>query len=191
MKANGRDEAWKIADRIFPTDYQKDDAASERAGYPIYEPTSTDEKFAGFHISDLNTRLELNMGKETVTIWMEEKTNFEDLLKVVTEKRRSAEIEERQKYNYYCSRTNNAWNWTKEPMQKLWKISAATILGPVWKAYALTCGRYPEDFLPAVFPAVYPTPLIFPAVPSAEVFLQPVRKAAVPRMTCLSAEVVS
>lgn len=114
MKANGRDEAWKIADRIFPTDYQKDDAASERAGYPIYETTSTDEKFAGFHISDLNTRLELNMGKETVTIWIEEKTNFEDLLKVVTEKRRSAEIEERQKYNYYCSRTNNAWNWTKE-----------------------------------------------------------------------------
>lgn len=72
MKANGRDEAWRIADRMFPTDYQKDDAASERAGYPIYETTSTDEKFAGFHISDLNTRLELNMGKETVTIWIEE-----------------------------------------------------------------------------------------------------------------------
>lgn len=72
MKANGRDEAWRIADRLFPTDYQKDDAASERAGYPIYETTSTDEKFAGFHISDLNTRLELNMGCETVTIWIEE-----------------------------------------------------------------------------------------------------------------------
>lgn len=72
MKANGRDEAWRIADRLFPTDYQKDDAASERAGYPIYETTSTDEKFTGFHISDLNTRLELNMGNETVTIWIEE-----------------------------------------------------------------------------------------------------------------------
>lgn len=72
MKAIGRDEAWRIADRLFPTDYQKDDAASERAGYPIYETTSTDEKFAGFHISDLNTRLELNMGCETVTIWIEE-----------------------------------------------------------------------------------------------------------------------
>lgn len=72
MKANGRDEAWRIADRLFPTDYQKDDTASERAGYPIYETTSTDEKFAGFHISDLNTRLELNMGNETVTIWIEE-----------------------------------------------------------------------------------------------------------------------
>ena len=36
--------------------------------------------------------------------------NLED----VENKLRSLEIKERQKYNYYCARTNNCWNWTKE-----------------------------------------------------------------------------
>lgn len=30
------------------------------------------------------------------------------------EKLRYLEIAERQKYNYYCDRTANFWNWTKE-----------------------------------------------------------------------------
>ena len=72
IKVSSVSEAWRAAARIFPTDYEKNEENSKRAGYPIYETTSTDERFSGFHISDLNTRLEVNMGNETVTIWIEE-----------------------------------------------------------------------------------------------------------------------
>lgn len=62
IKVSSVSEAWRAAARIFPTDYEKNEENSKRAGYPIYETTSTDERFSGFHISDLNTRLEVNMG---------------------------------------------------------------------------------------------------------------------------------
>lgn len=64
IKVSSVSEAWRAAARIFPTDYEKNEENSKRAGYPIYETTSTDERFSGFHISDLNTRLEVNMGNE-------------------------------------------------------------------------------------------------------------------------------
>lgn len=84
IKVNSVSEAWRTAARIFPTDYEKNEESSKRAGYPIYETTSTDERFSGFHISDLNTRLEVNMGNETVTIWIEEDA-FEIVVKGLTE----------------------------------------------------------------------------------------------------------
>lgn len=62
IKVNSISTAWEVAASIFPTDYQKDEESSKRAGYPIYKTTSTDESFSGFHISDLNTRLEVSMG---------------------------------------------------------------------------------------------------------------------------------
>lgn len=62
IKANSISTAWEVAASIFPTDYKKDEESSKRAGYPIYTTTSTDESFSGFHISDLNTRLEVSMG---------------------------------------------------------------------------------------------------------------------------------
>lgn len=65
IKVSSVSEAWRAAARIFPTDYEKNEENSKRAGYPIYETTSTDERFSGFHISDLNTRLEVNMGRPT------------------------------------------------------------------------------------------------------------------------------
>ena len=57
IKVSSVSEAWRAAARIFPTDYEKNEENSKRAGYPMYETTSTDERFSGFHISDLNTRL--------------------------------------------------------------------------------------------------------------------------------------
>ena len=57
IKVSSVSEAWRAAARIFPTDYEKNEENSKLAGYPIYETTSTDERFSGFHISDLNTRL--------------------------------------------------------------------------------------------------------------------------------------
>lgn len=84
IRVNSVSEAWRTAARIFPTDYEMNEESSNRAGYPVYETTSTDLRFSGFHISDLNTRLELNMGNETVTIWIEE-DEFEIVVKGLTE----------------------------------------------------------------------------------------------------------
>ena len=37
IKVNSVSEAWRTAERIFPTDYEKNEESSKRAGYPIYE----------------------------------------------------------------------------------------------------------------------------------------------------------
>lgn len=70
MTVQNREEAWREADRLFPTDYIKDDRASERAGYPIFRSTADGNES---WISDLGNRLEVNTedGK-TVNIWIEE-----------------------------------------------------------------------------------------------------------------------
>jgi hypothetical protein len=36
MKATSREQAWEMANAIFPTDYEKDEDSSHRAGYDIY-----------------------------------------------------------------------------------------------------------------------------------------------------------
>ncbi len=56
--ASSRSEMWSIANKIFPTDYKRDERASANAGYPIYWST---ERGVNAWISDLNTCLELNM----------------------------------------------------------------------------------------------------------------------------------
>ena len=74
MKAKNRDEAWRIADDIFTTDYMKDDSRSSNAGYDIYYSTA-----AGVNawISDLGNRLEVNLENgDTVNIWIDEEPQF-------------------------------------------------------------------------------------------------------------------
>lgn len=138
-----KEKAWQLADKLFPTDYSRNEPDSLRAGYPIFNTTSTDSKYKGFHISDLNAALELNMGAETIRINISEyetkpalekadktvdreaeiKDNFDKLLQYVSDKRKSAELHERQKYNYYGDRQAGCWNWTKEQdeaYQKEW-----------------------------------------------------------------------
>lgn len=51
MKANSKQEAWKKVNEIFPTDYEKDEASSERAGYPIYGDKSKTYGGAGYAIN--------------------------------------------------------------------------------------------------------------------------------------------
>ena len=112
IKVNSVSEAWRTAARIFPTDYEKNEESSKRAGYPIYETTSTDERFSGFHISDLNTRLEVNMGAEMVTIWIEEDA-FEIIVKGLTEDEKESLKEvidkeiRRIKYRRHKAETSN------------------------------------------------------------------------------------
>lgn len=40
MKVNSREEAWKLVNRFFPTDYEKGEVSSENAGYSIYKSTA-------------------------------------------------------------------------------------------------------------------------------------------------------
>ena len=74
IKVRNREEAWQEANRLFPTDYEKDERASQNAGYPIYMSTAEGENS---WISDLNCRLELNIynkktkGIDSINIYIE------------------------------------------------------------------------------------------------------------------------
>lgn len=72
MKVKSIEEAWKEANRFFPTDYIKNEAASANAGYPIYQSTSTNEEYRFAQIADLGCRLEVNDGIQTINIWIED-----------------------------------------------------------------------------------------------------------------------
>ena len=63
--------AWEAADKIFPTDYIKDEASSQRAGYDVYRSTAEGNRS---YICDLGDRLEVNLANgKTENIWIEQK----------------------------------------------------------------------------------------------------------------------
>lgn len=69
MTARNTTEAWNTADRLFPTDYAKDESASVRAGYPIYRSTVDG---CNAYICDLGDRLEVNTDNgASINIWIE------------------------------------------------------------------------------------------------------------------------
>ena len=70
MKVMNREAAWAEVNKIFPTDYEKNGEASNRAGYPVYRSTADG---INAWISDMGDRLEVNLpdGK-SVNIWIEE-----------------------------------------------------------------------------------------------------------------------
>lgn len=78
IKANSTKEAWAIVDRLFPTDYIKDDKGSENAGYPIYRSTCKSLPNSHYnYICDLGNCLEINLcdadfKPETIRISIEE-----------------------------------------------------------------------------------------------------------------------
>lgn len=59
-------EAWAVADKMFPTDYQISETSSQNAGYPVYRST------INFYdtICDLGDRLEVNIAGKSVNIWV-------------------------------------------------------------------------------------------------------------------------
>lgn len=70
MKVASVKEAWELANRLFPTDYEKDEQSSSNAGYPIYQSTA---EGVNAWISDLGNRLELNYpDKPSENIWIEQ-----------------------------------------------------------------------------------------------------------------------
>lgn len=69
MRVNTIQDAWNEANKLFPTDYEKDEESSQRAGYPIY--CSTCEGMYYNYICDLGDRLEVNLSDGTSTnIWI-------------------------------------------------------------------------------------------------------------------------
>lgn len=76
MKVNSKEQAWVEADKLFPTDYIKDEARSKNAGYDIYYSTCDG---VNAWISDLEDRLEVNLATgESVNIWIEEEPQFKE-----------------------------------------------------------------------------------------------------------------
>jgi hypothetical protein len=72
MVVNSKEQAWLEANKIFPTDYDKDEASSVRAGYDIYRHRELNYYS---RICDLGDRLEVLTGEygENVTnIWIKE-----------------------------------------------------------------------------------------------------------------------
>lgn len=118
MKATSVKEAWEIADKIFPTDYEKDEASSQRAGYPIYVSTSEGNDS---WISDLGNRLELNIwkgdGLESANIWIEEKVDEFQSEKVV--KKAPAAVVVKHYYSDKWCNTSEAR--TQEQLQQIAK----------------------------------------------------------------------
>ena len=70
-----REQAWAEANKIFPTDYDKDHASSERAGYDIYRHITLNPLN---RICDLGNRLEVltqgEHGETVINIWIIPKT---------------------------------------------------------------------------------------------------------------------
>lgn len=68
-KVNSISKAWAKVNELFPTDYNKDENSSARAGYNVYR--STVEYYN--YICDLGDRLEVNLANgETINIWIVE-----------------------------------------------------------------------------------------------------------------------
>lgn len=80
-----KEAAWAIANRFFPTDYDKDEQASANAGYPIYRHHELNPENK---ICDLGCRLEVNLGNETINIWIEnpEAEELEKQVEALTKK---------------------------------------------------------------------------------------------------------
>jgi hypothetical protein len=78
MTVTNKDQAWAEVNKLFPTDYEKDEAASLRAGYDIYRHPTLNYYS---RICDLGNRLEVLTGEygETVTnIWIKPKQEEEN-----------------------------------------------------------------------------------------------------------------
>lgn len=69
IKVSSVKEAWELASRLFPTDYEKDEERSSRAGYPIHHSTA---KNVNAWISDLGNALELNYDGKSENILIEQ-----------------------------------------------------------------------------------------------------------------------
>ena len=89
MTVKNINEAWAKVNEIFPSDYNEDAAASERAGYKIHRSSINHYDY----ICDLGDRLEVNFADgSTVNIWVE----AEEVEEVKTVEKAETESETRE-----------------------------------------------------------------------------------------------
>lgn len=87
ITATSEAEAWKKANAIFGGDYELDEVASKNAGYKVYRSTAEGKYY--WYICDLGTRLEVNMDKETVNIWIEpQKYTLDEIREYIARRRK-------------------------------------------------------------------------------------------------------
>lgn len=73
MVVNSKEQAWREADKLFPTDYEEDISGSKAAGYPIYKSTNPNLFYT--YICDLGNSLEVNFENgKSVRIWISDRT---------------------------------------------------------------------------------------------------------------------
>ena len=73
MDCNSKEAAWSLVNKLFPTDYEKDERSSARAGYDIYRFRGDwcPAEFANNWISDLGNRLEVNLSSgKSINVWI-------------------------------------------------------------------------------------------------------------------------
>lgn len=71
MKVKTEADAWELANRIFPGDYEHDPESLSLAGYPIHKST---QPGSNARICDLNNRLQLTYDNGHLeNIWIEER----------------------------------------------------------------------------------------------------------------------
>lgn len=107
---NSISAAWAKVNEVFPTDYNKDESSSARAGYSVFR--SSVEYYN--YICDLGDRLEVNLENgETINIWideaeeteaaaeMPEKTNSEEYIEILLTAKESNETKQFNKYEEF------------------------------------------------------------------------------------------
>lgn len=114
MVVSNREKAWEEANNLFTTDYEKDYASSERAGYDIYRHHELNYYN---RICDLGNRLEVIVDDVTTNIWIEEDTVNESVEAMYAAKELGEsiyplfEIESYQKITLYIE--GSKWNHNK------------------------------------------------------------------------------
>lgn len=123
MKAKNLCEAWTMAAEIFPTDYNKDDESSSRAGYPIYRSTTRNYCY----ICELGDRLEINLDDgRTINIWIDPEDEQEAISRYIAIKHAAQEhgeqitphrIENRIKLTFCI----NGYSWSSDREKIIYK----------------------------------------------------------------------
>lgn len=68
MIAKNKKQAWTMADKLFPSDYEWSATYTYDAGYDVYTSIAYGSEC---RIADLGDRLEVTIGDETFNIWIE------------------------------------------------------------------------------------------------------------------------
>jgi len=125
MTVSTKEQAWAEADKIFPTDYEKDQDASVRAGYDIYKHSSNCNYD---RIADLGNRLEVIVDNKATNIWIDEpKLKLKDFLKMVKEPIQIIVKKEEQCFEYACLSTGFH---AEEAMEKtVYEVSSTVTFG--------------------------------------------------------------